>query len=237
MEKKELEPAKFEAQTSDVLQQTLTNLAEGITGLLSSSRQDLTISIGHIFQRMRGGQFLSTFLKEWNEYREKGRIKEDYQFSEQHKACLQEMLDFLDKDIPDETRFGLMKQVFLVGATEAVSDRDSHLPLQFMKIARSLSSGEVLILGAAHYIAKTPDLWGEAKKGHAAVWLQQIAEQSGLKYPELVEAHEDNLVEKHLLTKRMHADRSGVSVKPHFRLTGLGYNFCEYVDNYKAEVS
>jgi len=113
MRKKELEPAKFEMQTSDVLRQTLTNLAEGITGVLSSPKQDLALSIGHIFQRLRGGQFLSTFLKEWNEYRAKGRIKEDYQFSEQHKACLQEMLDFLDKDIPDETRQGMASTIQL----------------------------------------------------------------------------------------------------------------------------
>jgi len=237
MEKKELEPSRFEMQTSEVLQQTLTNLAEGITGLLSSSRQDLTLSIGHIFQRMRGGHFLSTFLKEWNDYTAKGRIKEDYQFSEQHNACLQEMLDFLDKDIPDETRFRLMKQVFLVGATEAVLDRNSYLPLQFMKIARTLSSGEILIIQAAYYFAKNLDLWGEANKGNARVWLQQIAEQSGLAYPELVEAHEMDLIEKYLLTKRVHTDRSGVAVKPHFRLTSLGFNFCEFVINYKAEVS
>jgi len=232
MEKKDLEPAKFEMQTSDVIGQTLTHLVEGLTGFASSSKQDVILSIGHIFQRLRGGQFLSALLDEWNRFREKGRIKEDYQFSEQHKACLQEMLDFLDKDIPDETRFRMMKQVFLVGATEAISDRDSHLPLQFMKIARTLSSGEVLVLGAAHYIAKTPELWGDAKVGRADVWLQKIAEQSGLEYPELVEVHENDLMEKYLLSKRSRTDRSGIAVAPHFRLTGLGYNLCEFVNNY-----
>jgi len=237
VEKKELGPAKFEMQTSDVLRQTLSHLASGITGIASSSRQELILSVGQIVQKMIAGQCLSALLAEWDKYKKQGRIKDDYQFTEQHKACLQEMLDFLDKDIPDEIRFRMMKQVFLVGATEVVSDRDSHLPLQFIKIARSLSSGEVLVLQATYHFAKDQGLWGEAGQGHAPAWLQTIAEQSGLKYPELVESHEDNLVEKHLLTKRVHADRSGVSVQPYFRLTSLGYNFCEYVDNYKAEVS
>ena len=63
MEKKDLEPAKFEMQTSDMLHQTLTNLAEGITGLVSSSRQDLTLSIGHLFQRLRGKKFPTSSWK------------------------------------------------------------------------------------------------------------------------------------------------------------------------------
>jgi len=230
MRKKELEPAKFEMQTSDVLRQTLTNLAEGITGVLSSPKQDLALSIGHIFQRLRGGQFLSTFLKEWNEYRAKGRIKEDYQFSEQHKACLQEMLDFLDKDIPDETRFKFMKQIFLVSATETISDRHSHLPLQFTTIARTLTSGEVLVLNATYEIAKDKAPWGKDRS--ANLWLQKIADRSGLKFRELVAIHEEELTKKNLMWQRQHADKSGVIIGPHNRLTELGFELCRFVEKY-----
>ena len=37
------------------------------------------------------------------------------------------MLDFLDRDIPDEARFSLLKKVFLTAATEDVSTRDAAL--------------------------------------------------------------------------------------------------------------
>jgi len=43
MKKKDLEPARFEMPTSDVLHQTLTNLVEGFTGLASSSKQGLAL--------------------------------------------------------------------------------------------------------------------------------------------------------------------------------------------------
>lgn len=227
---KKLEPTGFEMQTHDVLGISLTNVAEGITGLASSSRQDLTLSIGHLFQKLRGGQFLSTLLDEWNRYREKGRIKDDYQFSEQHKACLQEMLGFLDKDIPDETRFKFMKQIFLVAATETTSDRNSYLPLQFMRIGRTLTSGEILILNATYHFARDTSLW--TQDNSASIWLQKIADQSGLKHPELVEVHEDELMKKNLLSKRSSGDRSGVKLGSHYRLTGLGFSFCNFVEHY-----
>jgi len=230
MESKDLEPGQFERQTNDVLHQTLTNLAEGITGLASSSKQDLALSIGHLFQRLRGGQFLSTVLIEWNNYRAKGRIKDDYQFSEQHKACLQELLGCLDKDMPDELRFTVLKKIFLVSATETVSDRNSHLPLQFMQIARSLSSGEILVLEATFRIGRDKSLW--QPKGGAPDWLRNIAEYSGLRYPDLVETHEDRLMSKHLISPREHRDGSGVRFGEYYRLTDLGFELCSYIEQY-----
>ena len=226
----ELEPTRFEMQTRDLLVQTLTNLAQGITGLAASSRQDVTLSIGHLFQRLRGGQFLSTLSDEWNKYREKGRIKDDYQYSEQHKACLQELLDFLDSDAPDELRFSILKKIFLVSATETVSDRNSHLPLKFMQIARSLTSGEILVLEATFRIGKDTSLW--EPKGGAGEWLIKIAEHSGLRYPELVETHEEGLIRKYLVSRRVHADKSGVSFGQRYRLTDLGFELCDYIEKY-----
>ena len=66
----------------------------------------------------------------------------------------QYILRFLDKDSPDEVRFKILKQIFLVAASEEISDRDSFLPLQFMKIARSLTDGEVILLTTIWRISK-----------------------------------------------------------------------------------
>ena len=111
-ENKDIEP--FQDDTSNIIVKTLTNLAEGLTGVATSSKSELILSVSHTFQRMRGGMFLSTFLEEWNRYREKGKVKDDYQFSEQHQVCLQELLEFLDKDSPDEVRFEVLQKIFLV---------------------------------------------------------------------------------------------------------------------------
>ena len=87
-------------------------------------------------------------------YRLAGKIKDEYQFSEQAQACLEEILDFLDNDSPDEIRFTVLKKVFMVAATETISDRDSLLPQQYMRLCRGLPSGEILILSTAYKMCK-----------------------------------------------------------------------------------
>jgi len=140
----ETQQGKFPIKVPDVLDRTITRLLEGLAGIVSSKRDELALSIGHIIlQRLTAGRFLEAFSKEWKDYREKGRIEDDYESTEQCRSCLQELLDFLDKDLPDEQRLNVLKQIFLVAATEEASTRDGHLPLQYMQIARKLTAGEV----------------------------------------------------------------------------------------------
>jgi hypothetical protein len=222
--------------TSRLLAEIAKGLAEGITGVAASDRKDLILSLGHLFQRGRSGRFLKTLIDEWDQYREKGKIKDDYIRTEQHQECLQEMLDFLDKDSPDELRFSVLKKIFLVAATEAQSSRDSVLPQQYMRLCRALSGGEVLVLSATYHVAQHDfaiQKVAALKDSSASKWLAKIAEDSGLKYPELVEIHERNLIEKNLLTKRELGDRSGVSLGEHYRLTGLGYEICQFLESYE----
>ena len=219
--------AKFQEDTSSVLSKTLTALVEGITGIAASEKRELCLSVGHILQALRERKFLSQLLKEWNQYRDKGRIKEDYQTTEQHYTCIQEILDFLDSDPPEEIRFDILKKIFLVAATEKVSDRNSFLPQQYMKLCRTLSSGEILVLSTTYKISKRKYV-----ERSAAEWLKKIALESGLVHPELVEIYEEELMKKHLLSPRVHSDRSGINVNPHFRLTSLGFDICNYIENY-----
>jgi hypothetical protein len=179
--------------TSELLADSLKALVEGISGVASSDRKDLILSIGHIFQRVRSGCFLETLWREWNQFREKGRIKDDYVETEQHQACLQEMLDFLDKDSPDEIRFSFLKRIFMSAATETSSNRDSVLPQQYMHLCRGLRSGEVLVLKATYYVGKKG---GYDTVTNAQSWLQTIAQKSGLKHPQLVDIYDRTLEEK-----------------------------------------
>lgn len=226
-------PAKSNLDTSDLFSKTIINLTEGITGIAASERKDLYLSLGYIFQRFRSGKFLQTLKNEWDSLREKGRIKDGYMDTEQHQECLQEMLDFLDKDSPDESRFTLLKTIFLATATESISDRNSVLPQQYMKICRTLSSGEVLVLQSAFTIAKAGG-W-DSNDMIAQNWLNKIAEKSALQYPELIEVHERNLINKNLITSRTHSDNSGVRLGNHFRLSKLGYNICLFIESYEEK--
>lgn len=222
---------KWHEDTGIVIKKTLTSLAEGVTGIAATDRKELALSVGHIFQSLRKGQFLSHLYEEWESYRAKGRIKDDYLETEQHMSCLQELLDFLDNDSPDTTRFEVMKKVFLVAASEIESDRNSLLPYQFLRLCRKMSSGEIIVLNTTYTIAKSgeiPEVTG------ANQWLDRIAKQSGLGHSSLVEIYEEELITKHLLSRRLYGDRSGVAAKPHFRLTSLGLELCDYIAGYDS---
>jgi hypothetical protein len=99
--------------TFSIVRRTHKSLTEGLTGILSSKPQEWILSTGYLLQRTGAHEFLATFLKEWDKYREKGRIPDDYLKSEQHKECLIEILDYLDKALPDDITFSVLKKIFL----------------------------------------------------------------------------------------------------------------------------
>ena len=107
MSKNEDLPEKFQSGTSTIFKNALNDLIKGITGIAVSERKEIFLSVSNVFQKLLAGQRLKVVLEEWNKFKEKGRIKEDYQATEQHKACLSELLDYLDKEISDEIRFNV----------------------------------------------------------------------------------------------------------------------------------
>jgi len=93
-----------------------------------------------------------------------------------------------------------------------------------MRLARQLTSGEILVLSAVYTLSNSP---GEST-GHAREWLNKVAKQSGLEHSDLVEIYEEALMEKFLLTGRLLSDRSGVRTG-HYRLTPLAVGLCEFL--------
>jgi plasmid replication initiation protein len=203
---------------------------EGLSGIAVSKKMNFQLSVAHLLQSLIKGKFLNQLIGEWNEYKNKGKIKDDYQTTEQHIECLQEILDFIDSDLPDEKRFSVLKKIFLVTATESISERNDVLPQQYMKISRKLTSGEVLVLfGAFHFSKKKEiNLTGIVAK----TWLGNIANFTNLKHSELIELHEKNLIDKKLITPRRRGEKGSVLLGQHYRLTELGYQICIFVENY-----
>ena len=113
------------SDTSSLLDKTINGMVEGLTGFASSSRKEIVLSAGHLFQNCRNLGFLNGLKVEWDKLREKGKIKDDYMKTEQHKDCLGQLLEALDKDNPDNVRFDILKKIFLVSSTESKSNRDS----------------------------------------------------------------------------------------------------------------
>jgi len=212
---------------SGLLGRTVDNVIQGLSGLAASDRKEVALSVGHIIQRARAGKFVQAVKDEWDALVAKGRIKGEVIGSEQHLDCLQELLDFIDRDLPDAQRFTAMKNLYLHIAADEGSTKPDYLPQQLMKVCRTLSSGEIIVLLTVYRLAPSKRSTTERGLG-AEGWLRAIVDESGL-YRELVETHEDRLMDKRLLTPRRYGDRSGVTLGDHFRLTDLAVALCQWI--------
>ncbi len=104
------------------------------------------------------------------------------------------------------------------------------LAIEYMKIVKNLTSGELMVLFTTYKCIN--DYSQDIGPFAANSWLKYIADKCELKYPDLVEVHEQKLMDLNLLTKRSYADRSGVSTGKYFRLTDFGYNLCLFIEKY-----
>jgi hypothetical protein len=237
---------KIQTTTSETslvhLTDTLQALTEFLTGVVTSEKKEWALSIGYLVQRIRGGEFLKQLAEEIRRYRDKGKIKADYLNTEQSKSCLQELLDFVDKDIPDKSRFDAIKAIFLTITSETLSDRNDVVPLQLMKICRSLSSSELLLLVATYKLSKQDDWKVQQDKrkmnesiGNTYDWEQAVLPVSGLKFIELIKLNEESLVRKRLLSQNEYPDGSGFRYTANYRLTPLGYDLCRFIHDYHPD--
>ncbi len=218
-----------------LIDKTIDNLIDGLTGIALSEKTDYILSASKLLKGVRNGKFLKILSDEWKELQQKGKIASDYEFDEIYYDSLAEVLDYLDKDISNQNIFNVIKNIFLKSAIE--NNKNDLLPLQYIKIAKSLTEGELIVLSSIHRISKTHSLYSDSEDrlDSARNYLQFVANESGLKHEALVEIHEIGLMDKKLISDRQYGNRSGVLTKPDFRLTSLGKNFCEYIENYTHE--
>lgn len=224
---KEIMPQK---RTGEILRETATSIASGLSGALASDRKDLTLSAGRVFQGFVKGRGIAQLQKEWNNLKEKGEIKDDYEETSQHRDCLLELLNFLDDDCPDEVRFQTLKKIFLVAATEKTSDRESLLPYEYMKLCRSMSSGEIITMITAYRLCAERKEIISKDPNFDHNWVASIVSNAGFEHRELVEIYKKGLLEKSILIQSQFPKvlASGTSNG----LTSLGISLCSYIESY-----
>ncbi|MBE7508248.1 MAG: hypothetical protein HS101_18455 [Planctomycetia bacterium] len=177
-------------------------ILEAGTCAIGMSRRDWMRRGGSFLQRCVGSNVVEATAKEWRQLRDEGRIKSDYQNTEQCGACLYELLESLEKDSVDHERMKLIKRIFLAAATEEKSTRRDNLPLEFIRTARSLSAGEILVLRAGCHLHDTLDVSKENEARKLLYWHNQLAGQSGLKHSGLTDVHCGELAKKGLMDRR-----------------------------------
>lgn len=228
---------KYEKTTNNVVKETLENLLQGLTGIAASNKKEIILSVSNIFQNLLAGNRLNAFLFEWNSFVSKGKIKENYQYCEQHKISLLELLKFLENDIADEQRFSFIKKIILVSATEKYSSKDDILPQQYIRIIKDISNVELLILIAAYNASKELN-WKDnvTDKKRISDWKNEIIKRSGLIYIEIIDIEVEKLISKNLIIPSDYPDGSGLRLGEYFRMTPLSYNILKFVENYEKEV-
>ena len=215
----------------ELLELTYDYYTEALAGVRGASRKDAFLSFVNLFERARGAQFLRIFIEDWHSSLEKELIKSDYPQSEQCQTCVLEILDFLDKGSPDGIRFNFLKSLFLSAATEKITDRNSLLPQFFLKLARGLSFGEIIVLSNNYNLIEAGIPGG--KKCSWKMWVAEITKISGLIHPGLVLQYEKTLVEKRLLNPKT-KDGSPFAGE-FFRLTKLGYAICHLAAQFETD--
>ncbi len=120
------------------------------TGVLGSSRQQLFMIPGRLFQGIRNHQFLNQLSSEIDELVGLGSIKAPYLQSEEFRSSLQQILAALESPPVDEQKFNCLNGIFLSAAIRGSEDQSNVQPALLLEIAGRLSIGEMLVLAASY---------------------------------------------------------------------------------------
>jgi hypothetical protein len=222
-------------RTGEIMKDTALSIVAGLTGLASSDKNDCVLSASRVFQGLIKGKGLQQLMDEWQALVEKGKIKEGYEKTSQHQDCFLELLRFLDNDCPDEIRFQTLKKIFLVAATETASDRESLLPYEYMKLCKSMSSGEIITMLTAYRILVDKKHVSFTDINFDHNWTARIVSNAQFEHLELVEIYKNKLFEKRILVQ--HSEYSGRMARGEIAkdngLTSLGLALCKYIESYE----
>lgn len=219
-------------------QQELVSMTAAVFGALSGGFEGMMLTTGRLVQALWTGRLWPQFLTEVHKWKEEGKIKEDYFSTSQNWEDLTELLDYLDRGIPNERVWEVLKKIYVISATETNSSRNDRFPFYYLQVIRNLSAGEIEVMFAAHRIAQeiNPDWLNQnylpPQGSTTNYWIHRIEETTQLKQKDLIEKFEDELIQKRILSQRTFSDRSGINLRPHFHLSKLGYSICEYVAEY-----
>lgn len=206
----------------------LNKFFDGITGFASAEKGDFAHTANRLFKSLFSNEFFDQLMLEWDFYCQKGKIDLDYTNSKPYMNSLSELLDYLDTNIPNYEVAETLKKLFFISAYKDYYEDNKLLTIEYMKIIKKLSSGELAVLFATYNLIKG----GIPDSCNASKWLAIVAEKSNLVYKELVEVYERRLMDLGLITARLYNDGSGIDKGKYCRLTDLGYNLCKYIENY-----
>ena len=204
--------------------QKITNVISGISEISSMNKKEGIKSVSKILLKGIKTNFIKSFKEEWDNLVEKGKISNEYLDSDQKISCFQELFEALDNDKYDKDRFDILKKILLVTSTGKFSKENDPLPLEYMKIARNLEPGEIIVLFTTYKMFKQSNITISRND-----YFIKMTLGSGLVHSALIEKYINILETKKLLN----TDCSAGYKQLNEFMTSFGFSFCQYIENYK----
>jgi len=221
-------------ELAKLMEQPVTAIAELITGALAAGPQYWTVMTGHIVQAMLKGRLLQEVSREIKELRNKGKIPDDFADNKYGFQSWVDLLKTIDDEVPEEEKLDALKAMFYAVNKVGINDSERILNYQLFQIAKSLTSGQLMLLKVVHESYKASDFPTPAKNIPVIEWANKMAERFGHKLSYLVLKDEPALLEQGLIEPRTHGQELFV-LSRQSRITDLGIHFCENIQKYHIE--
>lgn len=212
-----------------------TAIAETLTGLMQSEKSLLATGgeiAGKLLQGALKGRLYEQLGSELEELRSKGAIADDPGSKKHGWNSWSELLNAIDQDVPDDDRFEALKAMFFDVNRVTASDKDGIVSYQLMKLARQLSSGELLLLKAIYQAYRQSDLG--PRNDHWEnwdTWASRINNHYGNVPQSLLRLNEKQLEQLELISGRHPTEHHRVTTENN-RITDLGVRFCKNIEDY-----
>jgi hypothetical protein len=176
---------------------------------------------------------LTDFGREVSGWVKDRKIPEDFSGRPSGYQTWVELLREIDSNPVDAERIKAMKAMFLAANRINSTDGESMAAYQLFQIAKKLTSGQLLLLKAAHERTTEKDFRPDSRLD-AKGWIRLMSQRLGHGIDGLVEQDERVLIQNGLLTPRYMSDDTGIN-DGSGRLTLLAFKFCENVETYSAD--
>lgn len=220
-------PFEVKKATNTVIQKFLPG-ATTVAKKLISDKAGLVQNLSNVVQRTVKDGLLKSFLQEWEDLSKDGKVNVNFVSTDTGAICFQELIDALDKEMPDRTRFELLKQLYFSAAAIDSNEQKQMRLLQLLKVSRKLDATEILIIRTCYNLVKIKAIHLTG----ADPWAKAVSDASGgLLSVGIIERYEEQMIEGKLIAPRIHADKSGIARSDHWRLCNLAIEICEFLES------
>lgn len=194
-----------------------TSVREGMKGLAVRGMS--------LLQRWNEVRFGEAFLRELEDMRQAGQIREDFDKTDAGVSSVREFFELIDGK-PDEARFQAFCALFMSANARDTNPNEAIIDLELMSILRQLSAGEMHLLSAFLKLRSY-------RTGGTDV-MDLLAKELGYKTNALVDKNVEALLNNGLIVRATWKHRLGATGEYRELLTDLAMALVRRIEKYNA---